>query len=99
MNITAFLEALEALSNLLPAIGAFVTLVHPGDGQEANRVATAITTANAGLQLAGATAETIASLHPTIAAAIAPGSAAAKVVATMAAPTVAPMSADALPKS
>lgn len=80
MNLLAFLSALEALGQLLPAIGQFVNLVHPAQGQEAAKVQTALAVANAGLAVAGVTAETIASFTPAISAAIAPSLASASVV-------------------
>src|SRR5208282_4636828 len=68
MNLSAFLAA---LAELIPAIGSFIKLAHPTDG-EAARVQTATNIANAGLATAGVAAETIAALAPVVASAVAP---------------------------
>lgn len=91
INFALFLEGLEALAQLIPAIGSFVTIVHPANGQEAQRVATATNVANAALQLAGTTGAVLQALQPAVTSA---AHAAAGVQApTVAAPTTADLMA------
>jgi len=68
MNLQLFLAAINALEELMPPVLSLVNAVHPGDGQQANKVNTAIATTSAVLQSVGVAASTFDQLKPAISA-------------------------------
>ncbi len=88
MNLTAFIEGIEALEQLMPSVLSFVNKVHPGADQAAQKAATAVAITSSVLTSAGVEASTVASLQAGVqAAASAPLSTATAPVAATATET------------
>ncbi len=69
MDLTLFIEGIEALAELMPAVQSFVNKVHPGTGQETQKANTAIALTSSVLTSVGVAASTFEQLKSGIQAA------------------------------
>ena len=69
MDLTVFIEGIEALEELMPSVLSFVNKVHPGSDQETQKAATAVALTSSVLTSVGVAASTVEQLKSGIQAA------------------------------